>query len=165
MNQEPSIAWHERLQDDPMFVAGDDDFTNFLQLDIEFPEFDTPMGNLGMDQLAMASPVEDMRGHTVQTSASLSDPGQDDLVHGYPKVSAAADSIFDAPTTQHPQDQHQRKRDVHKSASEARIMVPPTPQSNELQGAAARYYHYMDGGRSDFEPYHGHRNDQVSAKY
>ncbi len=178
MNQDSTTAWHQPLQDDPMLVAGDDDFSNFLQLGIDFPGFDetqtghngfdTPMGDLGMEQLAMGSSVEDLHGHTVQTATSLSDRGRNDLIHHYAKISTAPGSVFNAPAIQHQQGQHHhhqhRKHDVQNSAYEPRIMVPPTPQSSEMQGAAARYYHYVDGdGLSEFDPYQGHRNDQVSS--
>jgi hypothetical protein len=179
MNQDSSTTWHQTLPDDPMLVAGDDDFTNFLHLGIDFPGFDdaaaghngfdTPMGDLGMDQLAMGSSVEDMRDHTVHTGPSLSDRARGDLIHEYAKLSAGADSTFriiNAPAAQHhPQSQHYQKHDLHKSLYEPRIIIPPTPQSNELQGAAARYYQFIDSdGLPDFDPYQRHRNDQVSAK-
>jgi hypothetical protein len=171
MNQDSSTAWHQTLPDDPMLVAGEDDFTNFLHLGIDFPGFDeaatghngfdTPMGDLGMDQLAMGSSVEDMCGHTVHTGPSLSDCARDDLMHEYSKISAGADSTFNIHA---PASQHYRKHDVQKSPYESRIIIPPTPQSNEMQGAAARYYHFIDSdGLPDFDPYQRHRNDQVSA--
>ncbi|KAF7507956.1 hypothetical protein GJ744_009853 [Endocarpon pusillum] len=180
MNQDSTTAWHQPLQDDPMLVAGDDDddFSNFLQLGIDFPGFDetqtghhgfdTPMGDLGMEQLAMGSSVEDLRGHTVPIGTCLSNPGRDDLIHQYAKISDGPGLEFRAPAIQHQQvqqhhQQHHRKHDVQSSTYEPRIMVPPTPQSSEMQGAAARYYHYVDGdGLSEFDPYQRHRTDQMT---
>lgn len=162
-----------------MLVAGDDDFSNFLQLGIDFPGFDeaqtghngfdTPMGDLGMEQLAMGSSVEDLRGHTVPTGTSLSDPRRDDLIHQYAKISDGPGSVYHTQVIQHQHGQHyhhqHRKHDVQSSTYEPRIMVPPTPQSSEMQGAAARYYHYVDGdGLSELDPYQSHRSDQVSLK-
>lgn len=179
MNQDSTTAWHQPLQDDPMLVAGDDDFSNFLQLSIDFPGFDetqtahngfdTPMGDLGMEQLAMGSSVENLRGHTVQTVSGLSDRERNDLIHHYAKISTGPVSVFNAPAIQHPQGQQHhhphRKHDVQNLPYEPRIMVPPTPQSSEMQGAAARYYHYVDGDAlSEFDPYQRHRNDQVSSR-
>jgi hypothetical protein len=175
MNQEASTAWHQTLQDDPMLVAGDDDFTNLFQLGIDFPGFDdtqathngfdTSMGDLGLDQLAMDSSVEEVRSHGLPSAAIYSDRGQDGLIHAYSKVHAGAEMALNAPAIQHQQGQQQRTRDVQQMPCESRIVVPPTPQSNEMRGAAARYYHYMEGdGMSDFDPYQRHRNDQVSAK-
>jgi len=112
--------------------------------------------------------VEDMRGHTAHAGPSLSDRAGDDLMHEYAKMSAGADSTFNinAPAAQHhPQSQHYQKHDLHKSPYESHIIIPPTPQSNEMQGAAARYYQFIDSdGLPDFDPYQRHRNDQVSAK-
>jgi hypothetical protein len=174
MNQDSSTAWHQTLQDDPMLVTGDDDFTNFLQLGIDFPGFDetqtghngfdTPMGDLGMDQLAMDSSVEDIRGHTMPTSASLSERGTADLIQRYSKIPPGVNSMMNAPVNQRQPGQQQRKRDVQQASYESRVMVPPTPQSSEMQGAAARYYHYVDrDGLAEFDPYQRHRDDQVSA--
>lgn len=175
MNQDSSTAWHQTLHVDPMLVAADDDFRNFLQLGIEFPGFDeahaghngfdTPMGDLGMDQLAMDSSVEDIRAHAMQAGASLSDRGSSELLHRYSKISAGPDSALHASVAHQHQNQQQRKRDAQKMSYESRVMVPPTPQSSEMQGAAMRYYHYMDAdGMSEFDPYQRHRDDQVGAK-
>jgi hypothetical protein len=176
MNQDSSTTWHQTLQDDPMLVAGDDDdFTNFLQLGIDFPGFDetqahqngfdTPMGDLGMDQLAMDSSLEDIRGHALQTSASFPERERGHLVHGYMKIPTSADSVNNGSAAQHQQAAQQRNRDAQKAQYEPQIMIPPTPQSSEMQGQAVRYYHYIEGdGVSDFEPYQRQRDDQVSAK-
>lgn len=176
MNQDSSTAWHQTLHVDPMLVAGDDDFQNFLQLGIDFPGFeeahaghngfDTPMGDLGMDQLAMHSSVEDIRAHAMQAGASLSERGAGELLHRYSKISAGPDTALNSSVAHHHQNQQQqRKRDAQKMSYESRVMVPPTPQSSEMQGAAVRYYHYMDAdGMPEFDPYQRHRDDQVGAK-
>jgi hypothetical protein len=175
MNQDSSTAWHQTLQDDPMLVTGDDDFTNFLQLGIDFPGFDetqtghngfdTPMGDLGMDQLAMDSSVEDIRGHTMQTGSTLSERGTADLIQRYSKISRGANSVINVPVNQRPQGEQQQKHGVQEAPYESRVMVPPTPRSSEMQGAAARYYHYMDSdGLAEFDPYQRQRDDRVSAK-
>jgi hypothetical protein len=172
MNQDSSMTWHQTLQDDPMLVAGEDDFTSFLQLGIDFPGFDetqgtnngfdAPMGDLGMHQLAMDSSIEELRRHSVHVGVSLSERGRAELIHGASKISARANSALNAPTGQHQHGQQQQKRDTQKLPYAPRIAVPPTPQSSEMQGAAARYYHYMDGdGLSEFEPYLGRSDEQV----
>lgn len=158
-----------------MLVAGDEDFTDLFQLGIDFPGFDetqtghngfdTPMGDLGMDQLAMATSVDDLRDYTVQPGVSLSGQGRGGLMHVYSKISTGADSAIDAPATHYQQGHQRRKHDAQRSAYEPRIMVLPTPQSSEMQRAARRYHHYMEGdGLSDFDPYQRRREDQVSAK-
>ena len=175
MNQDSSTTWHQTLQDDPMLVAGDDEFSTFLQFGIDFPGFDeaqahhngfdTPMGDLGMDQLAMDSSLGDIRSHTLHTAASFPERGRGHLIHAYTKIPTSTDSVINGQVAQPLQVQQQRKRDAEKSQYEHRIMIPPTPQSSEMQGAAARYYHYMEGdGMAEFEPYRRQRDDQVSVQ-
>lgn len=158
-----------------MLVAGDDDFTNFLQLGLGYPGFDetqadhngfdTPMGDLGMDQLAMDSSVGNMRGHTLQNGASTSEQERSHLIHAYSQLSNGTDSVLNAPTNQHQHGQQERERNAQKSPYNSRIMVPPTPQSSEMQGGALRYYHYMEGDAlSEFDPYQRRRDDQVGAE-
>lgn len=160
-----------------MLVAGDDDFTNFLQLVNDFPSFDeaqaahhgfeTPMGDLGMHQLAMGSSMEDIRGPSMQADVSFPEGARGDMIHGYAKIPPGANPVAHAQAIQqrHHHAQRQHPREAHRSPYDTRIMVPPTPQSSEMQGAAVRYYHYMHGdSHSDLEAYQRQRDDQVSGK-
>lgn len=156
-----------------MLVASDDDFTNFLQLGIGFAgfdetqahhAFDTPMGDLGFDQLAMHNSLEHLHGHTGQSGDSISESGCGGVMQGYSKILAGTNSVLSVSATQHQQDQQQRERDVLPSPYQPRVMVPPTPQSSEIQGAAVRYYHFMDAdGVPDFHAYQRPRDDHVST--
>lgn len=177
MNQDPSATWHHTLQHEPMLVAGDDDFTSLFQLGIDFPGFDeaqTPdngfdpqMGDLGMQQLAMGSSMEELHGSAIRANTTSSERNQPNLITTYSKSSAGETRAKNAPSTKlrhdhHQQRQQQQKHVIRRSSYESRIMVPPTPQSSELQGAAARYYHYLDGdGLPEFDSYQRHRDDQV----
>lgn len=163
-----------------MLVAGDDDFTNFLQLGIDFPGFDetpahhngfdTPMGDLGMDQLAMDSSLEDIRGHALQNSTSFPERGRGHLMQGYMKIPTGADAITNGSAAHHQQAAQQMKRDAQKAQYGSRVMIPPTPQSSEMQGQAVRYYHYIEAdGVAAYDPYQSQqpqqqRDDQVSGK-
>lgn len=158
-----------------MLVAAEDDFTTFLQLGIDFPSFDevpphhngfdTPMGDLGMDQLAMDSSLGDIRSPTLQSATAFPERGRGHLLHTYTKTPLSADSVVNGQIARLQQLQRQRKRDAEKSQYQARIMLPPTPQGSEMQGAAARYYHYMNGdSMPEFDQYRRQTDDQVGVQ-
>jgi hypothetical protein len=174
MNQESSTTWHQTLQDDPMLVANDDDFNNFLQLGIGFPGFDegqgdqngfdTPMGDLGMDQLAMESSLEELSRHTTHAAASSSGPRQQDLMPSYSDVAVVASSLSSEASVQNQHQQH-RQGNIQHSSYDHRIMIPPTPRSTEMQGAAARFRRFSDDeGMSEFERGQRRKGDQVILK-
>ena len=154
-----------------MLTTDDDDFTNFLRLGIDFPEFDqsnapntgfdTPMGDLGIDQLAMSVSAEELTTNVIQPVGltSLSDLNN----HGLP-LSRTSRGAHSVPATPHPgHQQNAFTHDVQKSQYQSRIMIPPTPKSSELAGAAATYYHIMDGGTfPQAEGFVDYRGDRVS---
>ncbi|KIW20172.1 hypothetical protein PV08_00747 [Exophiala spinifera] len=126
-------AWPHEMQDDGLGAGiGDDDFTNFLDLDTDFQQYatmnnghsglDTPMGRLGFgnnaNDLAYSS-AEQMQINMPSTTESLN--FQDHLV---------ADSQYG-----------QYQQQFQQMQMPQQFHVPPTPVSAEMQ--AAKYAHEM----------------------
>ena len=132
-----------------LVTSGDDEFANFLDLGISFPNFEnlengqtgfgTPMGDLGMDQLvmdgSMAAPGEDMQYDMNSVSQA-------------PSAGAMHASGQDVIAAYH--DQSLSQHHSHMLANPNRqhqIIIPPTPQSAQMQGATARYHQHMNAHR------------------
>lgn len=145
MNHDSSSAWTQSLHEDPLVATtGDDDFSNFDFLNFDGLQdgqsgLDTPMGDLGMDQLAMAGHMNnettmDMQHNTMAHHSISMAP-----MYGNMKN---ADSMDPALHAHMMQQHHAHMSQNHNYQSQ--IMMPLTPCSSEMRGAAARYQQHMD---------------------
>ena len=149
MNHESSPTWSQTLHDDTMVAnPGDDEFSNFLDLGIDFPNFDgledgqsgldTPMGDLGMDQLGMDGSRADATTSDLQTGSMVSQ-GVSMAHHGHMKNAVGMNPML----REHQMNQRPRNAMSNQNC-QPQIMIPLTPHSSEMQGAAARYQSHMD---------------------
>ena len=127
--------------------SGENDFSQFLDLNVDFPEFenlqddqqelDTPMGDLGMDQLGMGNTTAESVARESYHNNVASRPTS--VVHGYMETS---EPMVSGPESQ--QNRHHYAQAYHHQGYHPNMMVPLTPQSAEMQGAAMRYPQHMD---------------------
>jgi hypothetical protein len=153
MNHESSQPWGRTSHDDAMVATSSaDDFTNFLELDFQIfdgtssledgqPGLDTPMGDLGMDQLGMGGSMGDGATAGMEQNEMDSHPMSMAPTHAYVKSADAMDSSMHTQLTHH---QHEHGRMVQNQNFQRQYMMPLTPHSSEMRGTAATYQHHMD---------------------
>jgi hypothetical protein len=153
MNHESSQPWSRTIHDDSMVATSSgDDFTNFLELDFQIfdgssgledgqPGLDTPMGDLGMDQLGMGGSMGDGATGGMQHNEMDSHPMSMAPSHTYMK---SADAMNSSMHTQQMHHQHEHGRMMQNQNFQPQYMMPLTPHSSEMQGTAATYQHHLD---------------------
>ena len=143
-----STEWTQSLHDETTVAqSGDNDFSQFLDLNVDFSEFedlqdgqqelDTPMGDLGMDQLGMGNAAAESVAREGYHNNGASRPTS--VVHGYMKSS---EPMLSGPESH--QNAHHYAQAYQHQGYHPNMMVPLTPQSAEMQGAAMRYPQHMD---------------------
>jgi hypothetical protein len=153
MNHESSQSWSQTIDDDPMVATSSgDDYTNFLELDFQIfdgasgledgqPGLDTPMGDLGMDQLGMGGSVGDGTTAGTQLNDMASHPMSMAPTHTYMK---SADAMNSGMHTQLLHNQREHARMMQNQNFQTQYMMPLTPHSSEMRGTAATYQQHMD---------------------
>jgi hypothetical protein len=150
MNHESPQPWSQTVHDESMVVtsSGDDFTTNFLELD--YPVFDdtsgledgqaghdTPMGDLGIEQLGMNGSMGD--GTTARTQHS-----EMSMEPSYPYMKSADAMNSDM----HPQLLHHQQDHGHIMQNQnfqPQYTIPLTPHScSEMHGTAGTYQRLMD---------------------
>src|SRR2546423_1684144 len=156
MNHENSQSWSQSIHDDPMVATSSgDDFTNFLELDFQIfdnshgiddgqPGLDTPMGDLGMDQLGMGGSMGGETTAGIQHNAIASHPMSMAPTHAHIKSTDAMNSSMH---TQLLHNQHEHGRMMQNQNFQPQYMMPLTPHSSEMRGTAATYQPQMDAQR------------------
>lgn len=125
--REQRVIWPQDMQDDAMVAGvGDDDFTNFLELDNEFQHFaaamndghsglDTPMGRLGFGNSAN----------------DLAYAASEQMNMGLPSTSQSMD-YGNHHATEQPFSQYQQYQQMQMPPH---YNIPPTPVSADMQAA------------------------------
>jgi hypothetical protein len=153
MNHESSQPWSQTIHDESMVATSSgDDFTNFLELD--FPIFDgtsgledgqagldTPMGDLGMDQLGMGGSMGDATPAGMQNNEMVSHAMSMAPSHPHTKSANAMNSGMHQQFVYH---QHEHARMMQNQNFQPQYMMPLTPHSSEMRGTAATYQQHMD---------------------
>ena len=161
MNHENSQSWSQTIHDDPMVAtSSSDDFTNFLELDFQIfdgasgledgqPGLDTPMGDLGMDQLGMGGSMGDGTTSRMQHNPMASHPMSMAPTHSYMK---SADALNSGMHAQLLHNQHEHGRMMQNQNFQSQFMMPLTPHSSEMRGTAATYQQHIDAqGRAVYD--------------
>lgn len=162
MEQQPTMSWSEQLQENPLIAPGEDEFSNFLEFNMHFSDLEGHGPAQTQSQLqqqhALVPPTaiatttapemsSDSQAHSFPSMEGL---GMDFNPHGsfsqaqsQPQSHAHSGSIpystpsmtpgFCAQDTSQPSTSH--------SFMQGQQMIPPTPNSMELHGNAARYSH------------------------
>ena len=189
-----------------MTNPGDDEFTNFLEFGMQFPDAEgqgpsdphasRPLAHpASMSMPASAAPAQEQLvrmdtdsvttqspsyGHIMNGdfSLDLSNNGQQGQPHGSSYSNAPVTPAFYAhkppqPQFFHPQQQpapqqsHQLSNHSHATAQSyvphGQPVIPPTPNSVELQGSAATHLHRTDDNHDMYERFTRINDEQVSA--
>lgn len=121
-------------------TTGDDDFSSFDFLNFDgLPDgqsgLDTPMGDLGMDQLAMGGHMNHANTMDVPHNATLQQPLSMSPMYANMKNADMMDPGM------HTHLLHQQQAQLSQNHN---YMMPLTPHSSEIRGAAARYQQHVD---------------------
>ncbi|OJJ33079.1 hypothetical protein ASPWEDRAFT_604837 [Aspergillus wentii DTO 134E9] len=209
MEQEPSISWPGQLQEESIMTnPGDDEFTNFLEFGMQFPDLEghgpgnherhpasslpstvslppstaadqNQMVHMDTEVTAQPSPYNRIMDNI---SLDLHSQGQAQPPSGQvpPSYSNAAmtpgfyaqESLPHQPF-QHPQQQSQDHshppshyqslppQSTRQYCPQGQPMIPPTPNSMELHGNAARYPQRVDENHEMYDRYTRMNDEQI----
>ncbi|KAJ9297431.1 transcriptional regulator family: Helix-loop-helix [Paecilomyces variotii] len=172
------MSWQDQMQDESLVSAtGGDEFSNFLEFGINFPDLDThasaqPERSLHGSNHAIATTMPDDGMNRMETDAQgqssqynhimgdlpmdLSQQGQGQVSQPYNGMNVDNDFFQEQhqlrrqPSHQHPQ---------HHGYAPGQPMVPPTPNSIELHGGAVRYPQRVEENAEMYGRY-GRVNDE-----
>lgn len=178
MNQDTTMSWQDQMQDESLVSAtGGDEFSNFLEFGINFPDLDghasaQPERSLHGSNHAITTTMPDDGMNRMETDAQgqssqynhmmgdlpmdLSQQGQGQVSQPYNGMNVDNDFF---------QEQHQLRRQSshqhpqHHGYAPGQPMVPPTPNSIELHGGAVRYPQRVDENAEMYGRY-GRVNDE-----
>lgn len=182
MDPEPSLpSWPDHLHDESLMTApNDDEFSNFL-------EFGMPLADLGASQhqhqhqqQQQSLPPHSLPPSSLPPSSSAA-PGQDQLVrmdtdpsstsfdfHSTSNQDGVAQSAVYATTAAmtpgfYAQEQPPpfKSHPSRQPIPNGQTVIPPTPNSIELHGGAARYPHRVE---NNHDMYSRINDEQVSSK-
>ncbi|KAJ5095189.1 hypothetical protein N7532_007480 [Penicillium argentinense] len=168
MEQQPAMSWPEQMHETTLIPApGEDEFSNFLEFNMHFSDLEGHgPAHAQLQGQQMVAPT---------TSADMpADPRQFSSMEGL-----AMDFNGHAPVTSHPQQPGHAHRPAHPDPMpystpsmtpgfcaqdssqpaanqpymQRQPMIPPTPNSMELHGDAARYSHRVDDNADMYDRY------------
>ena len=156
-----SAAWPHEDPRDPMISAAVDDFTTFLDLvdfPVSFPPSLDPVSTVGNDEVVESMDLgpDGSRAMAGSVDASLSRRQQQQtMAHASHSIDAPLEFDLQPHLVQHQQRQSMPEQPYHPP-----YMIPPTPNSIEMQGGAARYYQHTDA-QAQALYYQQMKDDQV----
>ena len=183
MEHPTPMTWPEQLHENTLITAGEDEFSNFLEFDMQFPDLEGhgPSHSQMQDQQqqqqhAMGHPptstapstmASDPRSHPyaapmeglamdfghpqVQSQSNLPYSTTPQMTPGFCAQDSSHSSAMSQPPPQHYMQGHP--------------IIPPTPNSMELHGNAARYSQRMDDNPEMYDHrYSRVAEDQVCLK-
>lgn len=181
MNESNPSAWSGAEQYDPMASVAEQDFGSLIDLDnfdldfnIDYANGSTSQeNNQQLTELADSLDVQHLQnftsplqhGHTDATSQAQS---QQQNAHIGGAMSQAGNNLynFNMPAFTQPHQSHGPFSTAHEPAFHAHAGVPPTPNSVEMHGDAARYLQQMDPQtRAFFEQRFQLRKEEVRMIY
>ncbi|GAD92631.1 HLH transcription factor (PalcA), putative [Paecilomyces variotii No. 5] len=184
MNQD-TMSWQEQMQDESLVSAtGGDEFSNFLEFGINFPDLDghssaQPESGLHASNHAIATTMADesmnrmdtqAQGQTSQYNHMMGDLPMDLSQQGQSQGQSYNGMDVDNAFFQEQQQQHQHQQELcrqqsqqhpHHGYAPGQPMVPPTPNSVELHGGAARYPQRVEENTEMYDRYGRVNDDQV----
>lgn len=152
-------------------ASGDDEFSNFLEFGLNFSAFDTAnhdsfpengasVMDTNMEQSDVTTGLE--MGQNSQPHHYAAGPEQADLspMGGHDKPQrGVVDMNLQAQLLRQ---QQQRQQMMQSQEYQRQTIIPPTPNSLDLHGGAARYYQHLDAqGQAIYERYQQMKEDQV----
>ncbi|KAJ5794489.1 hypothetical protein N7457_001088 [Penicillium paradoxum] len=144
--EQSAMSWPEQLRENTLITApGDEEFSNLFEFNIPFPEVEHGPGNMQHSLPTTTGPDSDMahlRSNPVQYSVQmdgLMEFGDPTQPHAHPGHSMpySTPSMTPAFCAQEPSPMAQPP--THQHYMQGQTMIPPTPNSIEMHGNAARY--------------------------
>ncbi|KKA19063.1 HLH transcription factor (PalcA) [Rasamsonia emersonii CBS 393.64] len=194
MDHDASISWSEPLPEESlMSTANEDEFSNFLEFGINFPDLEghgsaPPQHQRTMqnaDNHIPASMADDSVNRmdtdpTTQPPQYASMVGDHVAMNLHDNAQAQSQAFHFSHEQQHQQHQHpapQHEQHPHHppkqtpqehaanhNFSHGQHVIPPTPNSIELHGGAARYPQRVESGHDMYDRY-GQMNEDQTAFY
>jgi hypothetical protein len=181
MEHDAAMAWPEQLPEETLMAASnEDDFSNFLEFGMDFADLDGQQQALQHANHHIATSLADESRVAITTQAQQFQPMMSEqLSIGIPNNGPVDESAFHFSQEQqifhhqHHQQlpQHSEKlvhQHQHMTAhryQEGQHMIPPTPNSIELHGGAARYMQRVDQGNDMYEHYGQMSDEQVTQSH
>ncbi|OGE56925.1 hypothetical protein PENARI_c002G06317 [Penicillium arizonense] len=160
------MSWPEQLHENPLMATPEDEFSNFLEFNMPFPDIEGHgPANLQHSQQhslpTTTSPESEMgysQSHAVQYPGKIDglamdfshDPTQshansvNQMAYSTPGMTAGYCAQEPSPVSQPP---------AHQHYMQGQTMIPPTPNSIEMHGNAARYSQRVDGTPEIYDRY------------
>jgi hypothetical protein len=175
MEQQPAMSWPEQIHENPLVEAPDEDeFSNFLEFNMQFADLEGhgPAHSQMQDQQHSMVPTTT----TAPESAIPSDQRSQSHHYSAPIEGLAMDFGGHGPVQSHnlsystpsmtpgfsAQDSSQQPTNHHYMQGQP--MIPPTPNSIELHGNAARYSQRVDESADMYDRYSRINEDQVCSR-
>lgn len=181
MNQDASMPWPEQPHDGSLMPpAGDDEFSNFLEFGLNFPDLEghgsgqrqRPLPNSAnsipttVGDQDMSRMDTDPTSQAPQYSPMVPDMPMDLGHHGQSQVPQPYGVNMDAgffpqDQPQHQSQSHQQQQPPKQGYAQGQPMIPPTPNSVELHGGAAHYPQRVDESHGMYDRYTRVTEEQV----
>lgn len=171
------MSWPEQLHETPLMAAPEDEFSNFLEFNMPFPDIEghgpANMQHSQQHSLPTTTAPESEMGysqaHAVQYPGKMDgmamdfshDPTQS---HQHPvnQMAYSAPGMTPGFCAQEPSPMSQPP--THQHYMQGQTMIPPTPNSIEMHGNAARYSQRVDGTPELYDRYGRINEEQVSQR-
>lgn len=166
------MSWPEQLHENNLITApGEEEFSNLFEFNIPFSEIEHGPGNMQHSHSlpTTTGPDSDMahlRSHAVQYSGQMeglmdfNDNTQSHTNHGHP-IPYSTPHMTPGFCAQQPSPMSQPP--THQHYMQGHNMIPPTPNSIEMHGNAARYPQRVDENPDMYDGYSRINEEQVSS--
>ncbi|CAG8065013.1 unnamed protein product [Penicillium nalgiovense] len=160
--EQPAMSWPEQLHENNLITApGEEEFSNLFEFNIPFSEIEHGPGNMQHSHSlpTTTGPDSDMahlRSHAVQYSGQMeglmdfNDNTQSHTNHGHP-MPYSTPHMTPGFCAQQPSPMSQPP--THQHYMQGHNMIPPTPNSIEMHGNAARYPQRVDENPDMYDGY------------
>lgn len=169
------MSWSEQLHENSLMATPEDEFSNFLEFNMPFPDIEGHgPSNLQHSQQhslpTTTSPESEMgysQSHAAQYPGKMDGLAMDfnhdstqshahsvnQMAYSTPGMTAGFSAQEPSPMSQPP---------AHQHYMQGQTMIPPTPNSIEMHGNAARYSQRVDGTPEIYDRYGRINEEQVS---
>lgn len=180
MDRGSPLQWPGQLQEESLIPLNDDEFANLLDFGFQLPDFDShghdqlqairsPANDNGMVRMDTDLPYHHHMPHDLSIEGYGNEHGQpSDQIHPtYSNADIPPGYYGEPPQRQHLNEQsiqpqsHQASHKQTTGQNYGRAVIPPTPNSIELQGHAAREPHRLDESNELWDRYSRPNEEQV----
>ncbi|OKL59649.1 hypothetical protein UA08_05131 [Talaromyces atroroseus] len=184
MEHDTALAWPEQLPEETLMATGnEDDFSNFLEFGMDFADLDGQQQAMQHANHHIATSLADESRIAATTQAQQFQPMMSEqLAIGIPGSGSVDESAFRFSQEQQPVFHQQQHHHHHQHAEklvqqhqhqhmdshryqDGQHMIPPTPNSIELHGGAARYMQRVDQSNDLYEHYGQISDEQATAAF